>query len=57
MKNTNPSGVPIADYSRPIYEDWDARGLNPPKGYESWMALHAAEYGTDIKTAKANESD
>ena len=43
MKGTNPDGVPIAEYAKPIYENWDARELPPPEGYESWMAYHAAK--------------
>lgn len=40
MTEPAAEGVPIAEYAQPIYESWDKQGLDPPEGYESWMAYH-----------------
>ena len=40
---SEPEGTPIAEYAKPIYESWDEQGLDPPGGYESWMAYRGAQ--------------
>jgi hypothetical protein len=36
---------PIAEYAKPIYQAWDARGIAPPEGHTSWMAFWTHKYG------------
>lgn len=38
LPNENP-GVPLKEYVRLVYKEWDEKKLRPPpKGYESWEA-------------------
>lgn len=53
---SDPKGVPIADYARPIYESWDARGLKPPEGYDSWMAYHADEGWNRVSSSETTDT-
>lgn len=43
----------VAEYAKPIYSQWDKKGIKPPEGFKTWMEYWVYLYGENGEKDKS----